>query len=250
MTKELVITGMGAVTPVGIGMEAYWSGLLSGESAIREIEGLDHSVIPIHHAAQVRGLNPKDYLPTRLAMDLEPYMQYAYIAALEALEDSGLPDGGERTGLVMGTALHGVDIIARTQETFDKKASEAAEATKKLRASATEQSDTAERIAKLEQALKVKDWTAKYMEQGYDKATAEQTAQALSEGDMETVFANAEKYKTSLEERIKADLMKNAALTGTVGSKPKNEAMEQAKRIGQQKANANKDTSEVLKHYM
>ena len=121
MTKELVITGMGAVTPVGIGMEAYWSGLLSGESAIREIEGLDHSVIPIHHAAQVRGLNPKDYLPTRLVMDLEPYMQYAYIAALEALEDSGLPDGGDRTGLVMGTALHGVDIIARTQETFDKK---------------------------------------------------------------------------------------------------------------------------------
>ena len=154
-------------------------------------------------------------------------------------------------------ALLGVDIPEKVdlskyvaKETFDKKASEAAEATKKLRASATEQSDTAERIAKLEQALKVKDWTAKYMEQGYDKATAEQTAQALSEGDMETVFANAEKYKTSLEERIKADLMKNAALTGTVGSKPKNEAMEQAKRIGQQKANANKDTSEVLKHYM
>ena len=121
MRSELVITGMGAVTPVGIGVEAYWNGLLSEASAIGEIEGLDHSVLPIHHAAQVRGLNLKDYLPTRLVMDLEAYMQYAYISALEALEDSGLPDGDDRTGLVMATALHGVDIIARTQETFDKK---------------------------------------------------------------------------------------------------------------------------------
>ena len=121
MTKELVITGLGAVTPVGVGVEAYWSGLLSGRCGIGEILGVDHAALPIHHAAQVRDLNPKDYLPTRLVMDLEPYMQYAYIAAMEALEDSGLPDGGDRTGLVMGTALHGVDIIGRTQETFDKK---------------------------------------------------------------------------------------------------------------------------------
>ncbi len=120
MMKELVITGMGAVTPVGVGVDAYWEGLLSGKCGIGEIEGFAHDALPIHRAAQVRGMNPKDYLPTRLVMDLEPYMQYAYIAALEALEDSGLPDGGDRTGIVMGTALHGVDIIARTQETIDK----------------------------------------------------------------------------------------------------------------------------------
>lgn len=155
------------------------------------------------------------------------------------------------------TALLGIDIPEKidlskyvSKETFDKKASEAAEASKKLKAAAGAESDTAERIAALEKQLKVKDWTQKYMEAGYDRATAEETANALSEGDMDTVFANAEKYKTALETKIKDDLMKQSGLSGTVGSQKESAALDQAKKIGQAKANAAKDSQEILKHYI
>lgn len=157
------------------------------------------------------------------------------------------------------TALLGIDIPEKidlskyvSKEMFDKKASEAAEASKKLKAATSDADGTAERIAALEKALQVKDWTQKYMDAGYDRTTAEETANALSNGDMDTVFANAEKYKTSLETKIKEDLMKNAGLSGSVGSAPKGKdaALEQAKRIGQAKANATKDAQEVLKHYL
>lgn len=155
------------------------------------------------------------------------------------------------------TALLGIEIPEKidlskyvSKETFDRKASEAAEASKKLKAAATNEGSTAERIAALEKQLQVKDWTQKYMEAGYDRATAEENATALSNGDMETVFANAEKYKAALETKIKDELMKQSGLSGTVGSQKESAALDQARKIGQAKANANKDAMEVLKHYL
>ena len=118
MPERLVITGMGAVTPLGVGVEAYWQGLVGGRCGIGEIRRFDASALPVQRAAEVRDFQPKDYLPTRLVMDLEPFMQYAYVSAEEALRQSGLDTRSDRVGVVMGTALGGIGLIGETHARF------------------------------------------------------------------------------------------------------------------------------------
>ena len=114
MNKKIVITGIGAVTPLGVGVENFWENLTAGKCAIDEIKSLDVSDLPVKNAGQVWDFNPKDYLPTKLCLDMEPYMQYAYIAAEEAIKQSGLETHSSRVGIVMGSALSGIGIIDKT----------------------------------------------------------------------------------------------------------------------------------------
>ena len=109
MLKPIVITGVGAVTALGVGVEEYWKNLSAGACGIRDIVGLDTSALPVHRAAQVSPteFNPKDYMPNPLVLDLEPFGRYAYAAACQAVEQSGLDTHSDRVGVVMGTALHG-----------------------------------------------------------------------------------------------------------------------------------------------
>ena len=116
MNNTIYITGMGAVAPVGIGVDAYWDSLVSGVCGIDEITGLDTSELTVKRAGQVREFHPKDYLSMKLVQDLEPYMQYAYVAALEALQQSGLDPASDRVGIVMGSALSGICIIGDTNQ--------------------------------------------------------------------------------------------------------------------------------------
>ena len=81
MSNKIVITGMGAVTPIGIGVDNYWNSLISGVCGIEDISCIDTSALPIKQAAEVHNFNPKDYLPGKLAHDLDTFMQYAYVAA-------------------------------------------------------------------------------------------------------------------------------------------------------------------------
>lgn len=118
MPSKIVITGMGAVTPVGIGVDSYWDALLRGECGISEIEAAEERKLLVSRAAQVKNFNPRDYLNVRLAADLEPFMQYAYVAAEQALEDSGMDARSWRTGVVMGTALAGLEFAGQTQQDF------------------------------------------------------------------------------------------------------------------------------------
>ena len=122
MSNKIVITGMGAVTPVGIGVDNYWNSLISGVCGIKDISCIDTSSLPIKQAAEVHNFNPKDYLPGKLAHDLDTFMQYAYIAAQEAIEQSGIESfHPDRTGIVMGTALEGLTLAASTQEELSTK---------------------------------------------------------------------------------------------------------------------------------
>ena len=122
MSKRIVVTGMGAVTPVGIGTKQYWNALIAGACGIGEITSIDIAELPIQQAAEVRNFNPKDYLPGKLAHDLDTFMQYAYIAANEAIAQSGIaPFEPQRTGIVMGTALEGLTLATTTQEELSLK---------------------------------------------------------------------------------------------------------------------------------
>ena len=125
MDNPLVITGMGAVTSIGIGVAEYWHNLAAAKCGITEIERIDTTSLPIHKAAEVRDFVPKDHLPTKLVMDLEPFMQYAYVAAEEAIGQSGLDTNSERVGVVMGTALSGISVIGDTQAAYSLSAKQA-----------------------------------------------------------------------------------------------------------------------------
>ena len=111
--QRIYITGMGAVTPVGIGVPAYWEGLSSGRCGIGELPEYAELGLPVTRAARIRDFNARAFLPMRLVQDLEPFMQYAYISAEEALRESGV-EGGDRVGIVMGSALSGLTVIADT----------------------------------------------------------------------------------------------------------------------------------------
>ena len=114
--SKIVITGMGAITPVGIGMENYWNNLTSGVSGIDKIKSFDPSELAIQIAGEVKDYTPSDYLPKDLIRKTDPFMQFAYIAAEEALKMANLEIEPTRTGIVMGTAMSGIATIAFTQE--------------------------------------------------------------------------------------------------------------------------------------
>lgn len=119
--NRLVITGIGAVTPIGIGVPAYWDALTAGRCGIGRITRFDASALPVQIAAELKGFDPVDHMPKTLARTMDPFMQFAFVAAQEALEDSGLtiePES-ERIGIVMGTAMSGVTTVAHTQQEFD-----------------------------------------------------------------------------------------------------------------------------------
>ncbi len=118
--RKIVITGTGAVTPLGTGTEAFWAGLVSGRCGIGEIQSFDASNLPIRWAGEVKGFSPKDYMPNPLVLDTAPFARYAIAAAVMAVEESGLDTDSDRVGVVMGTALHGMDYLSRAQQQLDE----------------------------------------------------------------------------------------------------------------------------------
>lgn len=114
--KRIVVTGMGAVTPVGIGVDDYWKNITNGVSGIDTIKTFDPSELAVQIAGEVKNFNPSDYLSKDLIRKTDPFMQYAYIAAEEALKQSRLEVEPQRTGIVMGTAMSGIATIAFTQD--------------------------------------------------------------------------------------------------------------------------------------
>lgn len=118
--KSIVITGTGAVTPLGCGTEVFWDGLVSGRCGIGEIRKFDASALPIRWAGEVRDFDPKAYMPNPLVLDTAPFARYAIAAAAMAVEESGLDTDSDRVAVVMGTALHGMDYLAYTQQQLDE----------------------------------------------------------------------------------------------------------------------------------
>lgn len=114
--KKIVITGMGAVTPIGIGVDTFWNNLIAGKCGIETIKSFDTSELAVQIAGEIKDFNPTDYLPKDVVRKTDAFMQYAYIAAEEALKQSEIEIEPERTGIVMGTAMSGISTIAFTQE--------------------------------------------------------------------------------------------------------------------------------------
>ncbi len=119
MKERLVITGMGAVTPIGIGVETYWNSLIGGKCGVERITRFDPKESPVKIAAQVKNFNPDDFMTKKQSREMDLFMQYGYAAGEEALADGGIKEDtipADRMGVVVGTAMAGVSIIAETQD--------------------------------------------------------------------------------------------------------------------------------------
>lgn len=118
--KKIVVTGLGAVTPIGIGVENYWQGILDMKCGIQRISGFEDEELPITVAGEVKDFDPKDHMPAKLAKETSRFIQFAYVSAKEAIEQSGIriEDESDRVGIVMATALNGTADVADTQREY------------------------------------------------------------------------------------------------------------------------------------
>lgn len=109
LSRRVVVTGLGAVTPVGTGTEAVWEGLLAGKSGVRPITEWDTSAFPARFAASVPEFDPLDYMERKDARHTDRFAQLGIAAADLAWKDSGLLSiDPERTGVIAGTGIGGM----------------------------------------------------------------------------------------------------------------------------------------------
>jgi 3-oxoacyl-[acyl-carrier-protein] synthase II len=109
--RRVVVTGIGAITPIGLGADGLWSGVLANRSAVRALDRFDASDFPSRIAAQVDGFDPADHLDARRARRLDRFSAFSVAAARMAVEHARLaPSNGDasRTGVWIGSALGGV----------------------------------------------------------------------------------------------------------------------------------------------
>ena len=112
--RRVVVTGLGAITPVGNTAPDTWHALAAGRSGVAEATQLDTSAYPTHCAAEVKGFSPETYISAKEARRMARCSQLAIVAGREAVVDSGLDIGHEdceRMGVILGVAFGGIDVI-------------------------------------------------------------------------------------------------------------------------------------------
>jgi 3-oxoacyl-[acyl-carrier-protein] synthase II len=116
MTRRVVVTGMGAITPLGQGVSATWDGLVAGRSGIRTIEAFDPARIDSRIAGEVADFDATGVLDRKELRRMDRYIQLGLVAAREALDDAGFEgrmegELAERTGVILGSGLGGVATL-------------------------------------------------------------------------------------------------------------------------------------------
>jgi 3-oxoacyl-[acyl-carrier-protein] synthase II len=105
---------MGAITPIGIGLENFWNGLLEGRSGAEPITQFDTSKFDTKFAAQVNGFHPEDYLDRKSVRRLDVFAQFALVSSMMAIEHSGLQLDKislERFGVIYGSGIGGMQTL-------------------------------------------------------------------------------------------------------------------------------------------
>jgi 3-oxoacyl-[acyl-carrier-protein] synthase II len=111
---EVVITGIGAVTPLGLDRDATWQGLLAGKSGVGPVTAFDASHLPTRIAAEVHGFHPEAHFPAKRLRRMARFSQFAVVAAREAMADAGLVVAereAERVGVIVNAAVAGFDTV-------------------------------------------------------------------------------------------------------------------------------------------
>jgi beta-ketoacyl-acyl-carrier-protein synthase II len=121
--KRVVITGLGAISPLGSSVDLLWDGWMHGRSGIRRITQFDASELPCQIAGEIPDFEPDLYIDRKEARRTPRSGQIALAAAIQAVKDAGLPEtmpDGERAGVLFGTCLGGLDTMVEGIEKFRK----------------------------------------------------------------------------------------------------------------------------------
>lgn len=122
MTKRrVVVTGVGAITPLGNDVQTTWEGIKTGKSGVGPLTRLDVEVFAAKIAAEVKGFDPENYIDRKEARKMDRFTQFALVASMEAVKDAGLeitPEVGLRTGVWIGSGIGGMETYEGQFRTF------------------------------------------------------------------------------------------------------------------------------------
>ena len=110
------MTGLGVVTPVGVGLEEFWEGLKAGRNGVSRVTHFDPTDFPSHMAAEVKDFDPKEWVDAKSVRRMDRFTQFSLASSKMALEDSGLFDASfdeNRAGVIIGSGIGGSDTIEK-----------------------------------------------------------------------------------------------------------------------------------------
>ncbi len=116
MKKRVVVTGLGAVTPIGNNVEDFWAGILEGKVGIGPITKFDTTDYKVKLAAELKGFDAKAHMDGKAAKRMEPFSQYAVVAAKEAMKDAKIDmtqEDSYRVGVIIGSGIGGLESMER-----------------------------------------------------------------------------------------------------------------------------------------
>ena len=115
--RRVVVTGLGVVSPVGIGVNTAWTNLVAGKSGISKITKLDTTAFASTIAGEVKDFNAEDFISAKDARRMDTFIQYGLAAGIEAFKDSGIEvteENAERIGVSIGSGIGGIQLIEDT----------------------------------------------------------------------------------------------------------------------------------------
>ncbi|MEK0411679.1 MAG: beta-ketoacyl-[acyl-carrier-protein] synthase II [Methylophilaceae bacterium] len=121
--RRVVVTGLGLITPVGLGVKESWTNIINGQSGIGRITKFDCSTFPSQVAGEVKNFDPLAYIPPKDARRMDTFIQFGIAAGIEAFKDSGIEvteQNSERIGVSVGSGIGGINLIESTSDVFDE----------------------------------------------------------------------------------------------------------------------------------
>ena len=121
--RRVVVTGLGLITPVGIGVTESWANIIGGQSGIGKITKFDCSTYSSQIAGEVKNFDPLLYIPPKDARRMDTFIQFGIAAGIEAFKDSGIEvtdSNSERIGVSVGSGIGGINLIESTSDVFDE----------------------------------------------------------------------------------------------------------------------------------
>ncbi len=124
--RRVVVTGMGAITPVGTGLSASWQGMLNGVNGITNITQFDATGFPCTFAGEVKDFSAADHMSEKEARKMDRFMQFGIIGGNQAFMDSGIEvteENADRIGVYIGSGIGGIKTIESTTQILEEKGS-------------------------------------------------------------------------------------------------------------------------------
>ena len=124
MERRVVITGLGAITPIGNNVNEFWNGIKQGKCGIDKIKNFDSTNFKVKLAGEVKGFNPDEIFGRREARRMDRFSQFAVVATREAWNDSGLDKEKEdmtRVGVIIGSGIGGLETIEKDNKNYIEK---------------------------------------------------------------------------------------------------------------------------------